>query len=223
MRVGALRDIGFQRMGQAVDAGVGGGALRHAEGQFVVDDGGQRQGAEAGDEHLLIGFGIGDDGEARRLRAGARRGRDADDGHQPAVRLGRHLEGAHPGAGLGRGEDGHGLGGIHRAAAAEADQAIMVAGFQHGAAGLDDGIGRVGHSFAEHVEGDAGRPQRRQQGTFDGTGGDHPGVRDHQRPAEAEQPQHLRHLGNTAAADPHEARRDDGGCHGKSSRGLEGG
>ena len=117
-------------MGQAVDAGIGGDAGRHGEGELVIDDGGERQGAQAGDQHLLAAFGVGDDGEAGGLAAGAGRGGDGDDGQAGVVGGEGHLEVAHVRAGVARPAMARmamafavSIGG----AAAEADQAVVIA------------------------------------------------------------------------------------------------
>src|SRR3546814_9689403 len=77
--MGVLLDIGLDRVGERVDAGVGGEAQRLGEGQLIIYDRERRQIGEACAQHLLVVRLVGDDGEARRLRSGARRGRNGDD------------------------------------------------------------------------------------------------------------------------------------------------
>ena len=59
--------------------GIGGQPQRHRQGQLVIDDRRDRAAGEPGDQHLLVGLGVGDDGKARHLRAGAGGRRDRDD------------------------------------------------------------------------------------------------------------------------------------------------
>src|SRR3546814_6123436 len=77
--MGVLLDRGLERVGERVDAGVGGEAQRLGEGQLIIYDRERRQIGEACAQHLLVVRLVGDDGEARRLRSGARRGRNGDD------------------------------------------------------------------------------------------------------------------------------------------------
>ena len=179
-RIGAARHQGLQRMGQAINARIGGGAWRHAEGQFVIHNRGQGQRTQPRDQHLLIGFGISDHGEARGLTARAGGGRDANHRQRGLIGLGGHLEVAHLRTGGCGGQDGHGLGGIHRAAAAETNQAIIIAGLHGSDTGCDHGIGRVRHGIAEHAIADARCLERPEQ-FFNGAGRHHPGIGDHQR------------------------------------------
>ena len=167
-------------MGQAINARIGGGARGHAEGQFVIHNRGQGQRAQPRDQHLLIGFGIGDHGEARGLTARAGGGWDANHRKRGLIGLGRHLEVAHLGAGGCCGQDGHGLGGIHRAAATKTDQAIIIAGLHGSDTGGDHGIGWVGHGIAKDAIADAARLQRREQ-LFDRAGRHHPRIGHDQR------------------------------------------
>ena len=219
-RIGALGDIGLQRVGEAVHAGVGGGARRHGVGEFVIHDRRQRQRAEAGDQHLLVMFRVGDDGEAGALAAGAGGGGDGDDRQRSVVGGDRRLVVAHLAAAGGRvgGEDRHRLGGVDRRAAAEADQAVVaVPGAQFGDAGLDHRVGRVGDGVGEHPGGDAGGGQGFQR-ALDQAGGDHDRVGHHQRAGQAELAQDLGDLAHRAAADQQEAGRGDGGVDGGHGR-----
>jgi hypothetical protein len=99
-------------MGETVDPGIGGDARRDGKGQLIIDDGGERHGAEAGDQHFLVRRRVGDDGEARRLGARAGGGGDGDDGQARGVRHVRDLVVAHGAAAMV--QDRHGLGGVDR-------------------------------------------------------------------------------------------------------------
>ena len=209
-RVGPLRDERLQRMRQAVHAGIGGGARRHAVGQLVVHDRGERQRAETGDQHLLVALGVGDDGEARALAAGAGRGGDGDHRQRAPVGGDRHLVVAHLAAA--GGEDRHRLRRVDRRAAAEADQAVEVAALQFGDAGLDHRVGRVGHGVAEHGHRDAGGGQR-IEAVLHMARGHHERIGHHQRPRQAEFGQHLGDLPHRAAADLQHAGCGDVGVH----------
>ncbi len=138
-RAGAAADIGLDRMGQAVDPGVGGQPQRHRQGQLKIDDRRRRAAGEPGDQHLLVGLGIGDDGKAGDLRAGARRGRDRDDRRAGSRDLVRHLVVAQMSA-IGE-QHRHALRGVDRAAAADRHQAVEIAGVQNCGSGVDD-LGR---------------------------------------------------------------------------------
>ena len=202
-RVGAAADIGFQRVCKAVDARVGSGARRHRQGQFVIHDRGQRQGALACDQHLFVTGGVGHDGEAGGLAAGSGGGRNADEGHRRAVGRMRCL--LAPDVTAGGSQDGDGLGGVHRAAAAKADQAVVMAGRECGDASLDHGVGRVGHGVGKNGGDDAGGAQG-PQAFLDGAGTHHPGVGHHQRAGQAVAGQNLGHPGHGAAAHQDAAR-----------------
>jgi hypothetical protein len=195
-------------MGQAVEAGVRGGPGRDREGQLVVDQGGERHAGLAGDHHLLVGLGVGDDSEARDLRPGARRGRHRDHRQAERVVLHRHLVVAHLAAAPGQDRDR--LGGVDRAAAAEADQAVVVAGLELGERGGDDVGRRLLADLREGVPGNAGAVQDAghdvQLADLDQMRIGHD-----QRPAEAEARENLGKLLDGTAADQELARRDDPG------------
>ena len=110
-------------MGQTVDAGIGGQAQRHRQGQLEIDDRRGRAAGEPGDQHLFVGLGVGDDREARHLRAGAGGRRDGDDRQADLRDVVRHLVVAHLAA-IGV-QHRHALGGVDRAAAADRDQAVI--------------------------------------------------------------------------------------------------
>ena len=192
-------------MRQAVHAGVGRRARRHAEGEFIVDDRRQRQRAEATDEHLFVVDGIGDDGEAGRFAAGAGGGWDGDDRKPRRIGLMRHLVGAH--GRIAAGQDRHRLGRVDRGPATEPDQAIVVPGPQNDGSRLDDGVGRFGDGGAEHG-GDDARCFQRVQAAPDQPGRDHERIGHDQRPGQTELGQQRCDLGDGAAADEHEA-----GCY----------
>ena len=104
--------------------GIGRQPQRHRQGQLVIDDRRRRTAREARDQHLLVGFGIGDDREARHLGAGAGGGRDRDNRRAGKRDLVRHLVVAHPAA-IGV-EHRHALGRVDRTAAADRDEAVVI-------------------------------------------------------------------------------------------------
>ena len=120
----------------------------------------------------------------------------------------------HPRALRRGGEDGHGLGGVHRAAAAEAQQHVVVPGADGLHARGNHHVRRVGHGVAEHGGRQAGRTQRRQQ-LLHRAGGDHPRVRHHQGAGEAELRQQRAGAADAATADQHLAGCCEGHDHGR--------
>jgi hypothetical protein len=197
-------------MGQRIDAGIGGEAEGRRQGQLEVDDGGDRQAAEAGDQHFLVIGGVGDDAEARRLGAGAGRGRDADHGQRRPVGEVRHLVVANMTAA--RRQHRHRLGRVHRAAAAERHETIEAAAGEQPYAGLDHLAGRVGHRVGENVHRDAGAGENPDQ-PVDQSRLAHEGIAHDQRIPHAEALQESARLRDGAAADLHETRRMKGCRH----------
>jgi hypothetical protein len=64
-RVGEPRDIGFQRMGKGIDAGIDADlARRGADRQRIEDRMGGRRVQRMADGHLQVARGVGDDGRA---------------------------------------------------------------------------------------------------------------------------------------------------------------
>ena len=140
-------------MGQAVEPGIRGQPQRHGQRELIIDDRRQRTAGEPGDQHLLVGLGVGDDGEPRHLGAGAGGRRDRDDRRSGPRDLSRDLVIAHQPA-IGS-EDAHRLGGVDRAAAADRDKAVEMPLGETTGAGLDDGRGRIGNRVGKYLPWDA--------------------------------------------------------------------
>ena len=141
--------VGFHRVGQGVEAGVGGQLARLGASQHRVHDGHGRSQRVVGDRVLVAGLVIGDHGERGDLGTGAGGGRDA---HQLGLLAQRRdLEGAltdieellaHVGEGDFRVlvEQPHNLGGIHRGAAANRDDRVRLELLAHHLSALFDGL-----------------------------------------------------------------------------------
>ena len=141
--------VGFHRVGQGVEAGVGGQLARLGASQHRVHDGHGRGQRVVGDRVLVAGLVIGDHGERGDLGTGAGGGRDA---HQLGLLAQRRdLEGAltdieellaHVGEGDFRVlvEQPHNLGGIHRGAAANRDDRVRLELLAHHLSALFDGL-----------------------------------------------------------------------------------
>ena len=203
-RVGALGHICLQRMRQAIDAGVGGGSWGNGIGQLIIHQGCKGQCAEAGDQHLLIMFGVGDDGEAGAFAAGAGGRGDRYDRQSALIGCERRLVIAHFAAA--RRQDRHRLGGIDGGAAAETDQAVEVALFQLQHTRFDHRVGRIGDGVAEHRHREAGFHQW-IEAVPDVAGADHERVGDDQRPGQAEFGHHDGDLTHGSGADQQQTGR----------------
>ena len=212
-RVGAAADIGLDRMGQAVEPGIGGQPQRHRQRQLVIDDRRERATGEPGDQHLLVGLGVGDHGKPRHLRAGAGGCRDRDDRGTGFGDLGRDLVIAHlPAIGD---QHRHTFRRIDRAAAAKGDKAVEPALGEVAGAGFDDGGRRVGDSVGEDLPADAG-PVQQVDGPAEMPGIGKKGISDDQRLDEAKPPQYARQLGERSTAHRHHSGRRDHRRHGTS-------
>ena len=98
---------------------------------------------------------VGDDGEGGDLRAGARGGRDGDEGDDVAGDfVGAFVVG--DAAAVFR-DDGDGFGDVHRGAAAEGDDEVGAAFLEGFGSFVDGGDGGVALGLAEGVGGDAFR------------------------------------------------------------------
>ena len=110
-------DIGFDRVGQGIQAGVGGDAERQFARQVGVDDGGLRQAGQAHEDDLFMGGGIGDHDATGDFGPGAGGGRHAEQ-RQRAHRW-RVRDAPAADVALAVQHQVDGLGGIHGAAAAK--------------------------------------------------------------------------------------------------------
>ena len=210
-RVRPLRHIGFQGMGKTVDASIGGGARRDRERQFVVHDRRQRQAAEPGDQHFLVAFVVGYDGETGTLAAGAGGGGNGDDGHFPQVRRERHLVVPHLAAALR--ENGHRLGGVDGGATAEPDQAVVMAGVHRRDTPVDDGVVRLRHGVAKDPRRNASSLQRIEHRSHQSQLHHHR-IGDDQRAGEPEFGQHIGDLFHRTAGNQQHAGGGDVGVDG---------
>ena len=159
------RHVGFHRVGQRVEAGVGGQAAGLGAGQHRIHDRDGRGQRVVGDRVLVTGLVVGDHRERRHFRAGARRGRDAHELGLLAQR--RDLEGAladieellaHVGEGDFRVlvEQPHDLGRVHRGSAADRDDRVGLELLAHHlGATLDDLDGGLRLDVVDDAEGDA--------------------------------------------------------------------
>ncbi len=197
-------------MGQAVDPGVGGQPQRHRQGQLKIDDRHRGTAGEPGDQHLLVGLGVGDDGEAGDLRAGARGGRDRDDRRPRPRDLVRHLVVAQMPA-IGE-QHRHALGGVDRAAAADRDEAVEIAVAQDADAGFDDFGRRVGHRVGEDRPRNARLVEQPGRAVEDAAARD-VGIGDDQGPRQAEPRHDARQFGQCAAAHRHQPGHRDQRSH----------
>ena len=119
---------------------------RHADRQFRIGDDDRRQQLRMEDDLLGVGRLVGDDAGAADFRAGAGRRRHGDDrrdrvgiGARPPVADILEVPDRARLAGL----EGDQLAEIERRAAAEGDDAVMLALLEHGDAGGEVGIDRV--------------------------------------------------------------------------------
>jgi hypothetical protein len=134
-------DEGLDRMADGVEAGAGGDLARLGEGERGIEQCDARHRLAVAARHLLVRLLIGDQRVALALAAGAGGGRNGDEWQE---RFGRRVGVpvvAHPSA-IGQ-QEVAALGGVHRAAAAEADDDVDFPVTRHREAGIDVGGGGV--------------------------------------------------------------------------------
>jgi len=112
--------VAFHDVAEDVHAAGLGLAQGHAQGQLRVDDGRLGEHDRVRDSAFDVGRPVGDDGAVVDLRAGAGQGRHLDDGRDLSFHLEALSHVAPDGFGAARGQ-GQGLGRVHGAAAAQAD------------------------------------------------------------------------------------------------------
>jgi len=155
------------------------------------------------------------DGETRRLRAGASGGGNGYQWQAGFADIAREAVVAHLAAKLA--EDADGLGRIDRAAAAEGDDGIEIAFADHFHTSANRSSGRFGQGIGEALAGDTGLFQLTGD-TGDIAELDHHAVGDDQRAIAAQLLQHAGKLLAGAGADFHQARQDDAMTHGHSPK-----
>ena len=153
---GALGDVALDGVGQGVHAGGGGEALGHGGHHVGVNNGhhGDVVGVHADELPVLLH--VGDDVVDGDLSGGAGGSGHCDDGQAGVLGGGHAFQGADVGElGVG-GDDADGLGGVHRGAAANGDDAVSAGLLQSLHAVLDVLDGGVGLDLGVDVIGDAG-------------------------------------------------------------------
>ncbi len=166
-------------MRQGVDAAVGGHLGRARHGEQRIDEGhpGPEIIAENADLHLVVG--VGQHGRRRDFRAGAGRGRHAD---QRPDRSGDIVVADVIADGAAVTEDGgHDLGQVHVAAAAEADHDVGMKHPRAFQASFGNAKRRLGFASGKRLRVDAARRQRFTQ-PLDDACLDEVGVADDERP-----------------------------------------
>ena len=216
VRVGLGADIGFDGVGQGIDAGVSGDASRYRQGQFIVDQRGSRHEAETNAEHLLVLVGIGNDGETGRFGTGAGGGRDGDDRQALLADIARELVVAHLAAELAQDRDR--LGRIDRAAATEGDDRVVIARFDFIHTGQNRGFSGFGQGVGKKVAGNAGFAQCCLQ-VIHITQLDHHRIGNDQWVAAAQGRQYFRSLATGAGTYFHQAGQNDSVAHCYSPKG----
>ena len=150
-------DVGFDGVGEGVEAGVGGELGGHGLGKVAIDDGDVGGDFEVGEGVFDLGGVVGDDGEGGDFGGGAGGGGDggedgllAEDGEGEGVfDVVEGLFGVLV-------EDPHGLGGVDGRAAADGDDDVGL-GVAHGLGALHDGLnGGVGLNAGEEGDLEAG-------------------------------------------------------------------
>ena len=156
------------------------------------------------EDHLLgVGLLVGDDAGAADFRAGAGGGRHRDDrrdrvgiGARPPVADILEIPDRPRLSGL----EGDQLAEVERRAAAEGDDAVMLALLEGGDAGGQVGLDRVGLHLGKHRMRHLGVAEDLQRARDDRQLGK-PGIGDEQRPLDAGGSEHLRQFGNAPRAE----------------------
>jgi hypothetical protein len=193
-RMIARRAIGLEAVGERVHAGAGGDEARHANRQFRIGDDDRRQQFRVEDDLLGVGRLIGDDAGAADLRTGAGCRRHGDDrcdrvgiGARPPVADIFEIPDRPDLAGL----EGNQLAEIERRAAAEGDDAVMLALLERGDAGGQVRIHRVRPDLGEHAIGHLGVVEDLQRRSDDRQFGQ-AWIGDEERPLDAGCIKHIR-------------------------------
>ncbi|CUX49086.1 hypothetical protein AGR3A_Lc130173 [Agrobacterium tomkonis CFBP 6623] len=206
MGIAVAVDQRLQRMGQRIDASIDGDAVRAAQRQLVIDDGGDRQSCGTEDQHFFARDRIGDDGGACHFRSGASGGGDSNHRHDGEIHDPRHLQCTQVFT-AGR-DDGACLCGIHGATTAEGDKTIMTT--------LGNALHQSSDRYVRGVLNDLGEngavyafAWKRLQKRIGMAELLHHGVTDEQRTINPERFQHGRQSEAAAAADQHFAGHQD--------------
>jgi hypothetical protein len=210
-RVGLAAHIRLDCVRQRVDAGVSGQSGGHRQGQFEVDDGGDRQERGPRAEHLLVRGAVGDDGELGGLGAAAGGRRDRDHRNCRAEVGSRGLVVPHPPA-LDA-QQAEGLGGLHRAAAAESDHRVRLVLPQDVQSRAERVGRRIRDGFGEQERLQTGVPQRRHQ-PLRRTGSGEERVRHQQGAAQAQPRDHIAQFTDGATPDAQDPGQGKAGNHG---------
>ena len=197
-------------MGQRVNAGIGRHSCRQAQGQFEIHQ--RRHGHEPlpDTQHFLVLVGIGDDGKAGHLRAGARSRRYGDDGQSLFTHVPGKLVVTHLPAKLA--QNGNCLGRIDGAAASKGNQGVVIPCLHFLHPSQNRGLGRLRLGLRESVAVDARFPQTVHQPIHIAQLHHHRIGHD-QRSATTQGGQDLRGLLTGASANFQQARQNDSIAH----------
>jgi hypothetical protein len=185
-------------MDQGVGAGGDGDGLRAVHGQQGVQDGADREVEQGVDAQLLFLGAVGEDGVVGDLAARAGRGGDGDQGERPVLELGEAPEGER--RTLVGEQDGHALGEVDGAAAADRDQPVVGLAREARPKGLQELVGGFGLGGLVDVQGHAG-VGRAGEGLEHLGVACHGGVHDGRDPGQAQVLELLAQLGGLADAE----------------------